>query len=189
MQIRNNTVNPVANSTNFKAIKGIKCYGLYKTNHSHRMNLIKSLHKNKTVMDFCNKYDVNIIFDAYKEASNIICSQISILFKNPTKKGLFSLFNGQKDRITTLGISNAFEQETALKESTSKLIDRISEEEGTLSYFVKEKDNSIQKYIENKNAKKIKKSQEKHRKEIIKQKEQKENIEFKNAVNDIINRK
>ena len=60
MQIYN--ITPSTNQTvpNFKAIKSVKCEGLYKEFPRYGKDLVETFKKNPTAMEFCRKYDVKV---------------------------------------------------------------------------------------------------------------------------------
>jgi flagellum-specific peptidoglycan hydrolase FlgJ len=47
-------------------------------------------------MEFCKKYDVKIIFRAYKDFQESVTSAIHILFDNPAKKKTFGIFKNRR---------------------------------------------------------------------------------------------
>ena len=59
MQVQNNLQIPNT-VPNFKAIKSIKSAGLYKNQPRLVQGLVETFQTNKTAMDFCKKYDVDI---------------------------------------------------------------------------------------------------------------------------------
>ena len=76
-------ISPNQNSTNFKAIKSIKCEGLYKKFPEEGKKLIQTFKENAKVMEFCRKYDVDIVFNASEKNMNCVQSILSIFYKIP----------------------------------------------------------------------------------------------------------
>lgn len=154
MQVHN--ITPAQNVTpNFKAIKSIKCEGLYKKYPTEANKLINAFQNNKIVMDFCKKYDVDIVFYACKQAMERIESSIHIFFQNPIKKRFFGLFEGAKDQICLHSHGSEYNLNESMKKSTEKLVDYISPEvpgkpSGLLESHVMSKRIEIQKVLNKK---------------------------------------
>ena len=81
MQVQNNP--QITSTPNFKAIKSIKSTGLYKKQPRLVQGLVDTFQTNKTAMDFCKKYDVDIVFHACKDIMHSVKSTVAIFFKNP----------------------------------------------------------------------------------------------------------
>lgn len=124
MQIYNNPqVPPVVTSPNFKAIKSVKCVGLYKEFPRYGKDLVDTFKKNPTAMEFCRKYDVDLVFHACKDMMNSVRSTILLIFENPTKSKFLGFLGSRKDRIELSGYGHAYNYDASLKASTNTLID------------------------------------------------------------------
>ncbi len=166
---------------NFKAIRTVKCEGLYKKYPELGKELVETFRANPAAMDFCKKYDVDIIFDACKRAITAVESSIHIVFDNPAKKKFLGIFGSQKDRIHLSNYNDAYEIPKSIKESTEGLKDYISPSipgrtSGLLDAHINYKEEDIQKVLDERKeilAKKLdenkKAEQEKTKQEIDKQ--------------------
>ena len=124
MQIYNNPqVLPVVTSPNFKAIKSVKCEGLYKEFPRYGKDLVDTFKKNPTAMEFCRKYDVDLVFHACKDMMNSVRSTILLIFENPTKSKFLGFLGSKKDKIELSGYGKAYNYDASLKASTNTLID------------------------------------------------------------------
>ena len=100
MQIYNTPQFPNETTPNFKAIKAVKYKGLYKKFPEFKEEIMDTFLKNRTAMDFCNKYDVEIIFNAVEDYSLAgIMNYLHIKFINPKKTKLFGLIKKVTDNI------------------------------------------------------------------------------------------
>ena len=133
-------------------------------------------------MEFCKKYDVNIVFYACKEAMDSVKSSIHLFFENPTKTKFLGIFGNQQDKIEISGYGNRYNLAESLTESTAELkrhiVDEIiGETTGVLNGQIRYKEEEIQKILNDKtpNAKKhyennnetIKKQVQKHEKAVL----------------------
>lgn len=124
MQIYNNPqVLPVVTSPNFKAIKSVKCEGLYKEFPRYGKDLVDTFKKNPTAMEFCRKYDVDLVFHACKDMMNSVRSTILLIFKNPAKSKFLGFLGSRKDKIELSGYGNAYNYGSSLEASTEQLMD------------------------------------------------------------------
>ena len=124
MQIYNNPqVPPVVTSPNFKAIKSVKCEGLYKEFPGYGKDLVDTFKKNPTAMEFCRKYDVDLVFHAYKDMMDSVRSTMLLIFKNPAKSKFLGFLGSKKDKIELSGYGNAYNNDASLKASTEQLKD------------------------------------------------------------------
>ena len=124
MQIYNNPqVPPVVTSPNFKAIKSVKCEGLYKEFPRYGKDLVDTFKKNSTAMEFCRKYDVDIVFHACKDMMDSVRSTMLLIFKNPAKSKFLGFLGSRKDKIELSGYGNAYNFGSSLKASTGQLMD------------------------------------------------------------------
>ena len=112
------------NSTNFKAIKSVRCEGLLKKFPEEGKKLIQTFKENTKAMDFCRKYDVDIVFYAQEKAMNSVDSSINIHYKDPTKgffKRLSDAICGKEDLVRVFGFGNKFNVKDSLLASTREL--------------------------------------------------------------------
>ena len=152
MQIYNNhTPNQI--TPNFKAIKSIECKGLYKKYSHYSKDLYTSLQKNVAAMDFCKKYDVDIVFDAKQKVFgggyDYVISSVQMLFNRPVKKRFLGFWKTQKDEIKIASYYQDFDIKNALENATRKLKNYISESrkdesQRILDRAIKFKEESIQ---------------------------------------------
>ena len=169
------------NSTNFKRIKSIKCEGLYKNNPEYGKKLVDALRQNVYAMDFCKKYNVDIVFFARKTI-NSIESSIHIFYDNPTInkfKKFLKFLSSSEDKVSISGWGNQ------IQESSKELIDRILPEtsntsqtnNGLLSAHLENTDKLIQDVLNKRAEKKalrLKKAEEKANKaDLLKSEEAK----------------
>ena len=120
-------------STNFKAIRSIKCEGLYKKFPEEGKKLIQTFKENAKAMDFCRKYDVDIVFFAQEKAMNCVDSSINIHYKDPTKgffKRLSDAILGKEDLIRVFGFGNKYNIKDSIHESTMELNEMITAQYG-----------------------------------------------------------
>ncbi|MBE7710535.1 MAG: hypothetical protein E7Z92_00180 [Cyanobacteria bacterium SIG31] len=140
-------------SPNFKAIKSVRCEGLYKKFPEQGKILVDTFKNNKTAMEFCKKYDVKLVFHACEEAMHSVKSSILIFLENPTKGWFSRLINGKYDKIDLAGYGNKYEVGKSLEESTKRLVDYMLEStngkpvSGLLNQHLKLKNDEIQKVI------------------------------------------
>lgn len=151
MQVQNNP--QMASATSFKAIKSVKCEGLYKKFPEEGKKLVDAFKNNSKAMDFCKKYDVNVVFYAVKEQFESVASSLHIFFKNPAKKKFLGFLGSQQDKIELSGYGNAYEVKKSLVNSTQHLVDYMLEStpgksvSGLLNQHLKLKEEEIQKVL------------------------------------------
>ena len=160
MQVQNNPQIPNT-VPNFKAIKSVKHQGLYKKHPKLAQNLVDTFKTNKTAMDFCKKYDVDIVFDACKDIMDSVKSSVAIFFKNPAKTKCFGLISNVKDSIIIHGYGNKYNIPESLKEGTKNLELHIIEEgtregsTGILTGNIKYKNTQIDELLGKKHTNKM----------------------------------
>ena len=106
MQINSISNQNNRSNTSFTGIKSIQYRGLYKKAPELSKDLVEAFKQNPKAMDFCKKYDVDIVFYAVKETVDFIKSSIHIFYENPTNskfRKFINMLNGKKDSISTLG--------------------------------------------------------------------------------------
>ena len=121
MQIQNNT----AHRPSFRAIKSIKCTGIYKNEPELAKELIDTFKTNTEAMEFCKKYDVDIIFHAKQDTpADATESTLIINYVDPTKnkiKRFFDTLNGIKNNIKLHAWGTGFLENESLKNATEGL--------------------------------------------------------------------
>ena len=165
MQVQNNPL--MVSTTNFKAIKSVKCEGLYKEFPRYGKDLVDTFKKNPTAMEFCKKYDVDLVFHACKDMMNSVRSTILLIFENPTKSKFLGFLGSKKDKIELSGYGNAYDYDRSLKASTEQLMDYMLDSTegkpvtGLLDSHIKLKEKEIEdillkKELNNKDKQQIK---------------------------------
>ena len=74
-----------------KAIKSIKCKGLYEMYPRQAKGLVECFKDNEVAMNFCRKHDVDIIFNATEESAGILAS-LKMIFTDPRKSKFLGIF-------------------------------------------------------------------------------------------------
>ena len=113
----------------FGRIKRVECQGLYKKFPELGKKLVDAFQQNQNAMDFCKKYDVNIIFQATKDSMNAVRSSVCVFYDNVAKgklKRFIDFLSDEKDNINLSSFANKYNVEAALKESTNSLIEMIT---------------------------------------------------------------
>lgn len=136
MQINNMTSQPNNSSNkynpNFTSIKSIKCEGMYKKYPQFANSLVESFQKNPKAMEFCKKYDVDIVFYAVKQMRDSVQSSVHIFFDNIAKsktRKLFDKLAGKSDdKIVVYAWGNKYSLPHSIEESTANLIEAMSPE-------------------------------------------------------------
>ena len=135
MQINNITSQPNNSSNkynpNFTSIKSIKCKGLYKKYPQFANSLVESFQKNPKAIEFCKKYDVDIVFYAVEQRKHSVQSSVHIFFDNIAKsktRKLFDKLAGKSDDKIELYAWGKYSLPHAIEESTANLIEAMSPE-------------------------------------------------------------
>lgn len=112
------------NQTNFKAIKCVRCEGLYRKNFDLFRDITQALKENLVADYFFKKYDVAIILNADEKATNLVESSLRIIFDNPFKNKFDSMIDASKNIFNqTLVLGHGYSEslEKSLKKSTADL--------------------------------------------------------------------
>lgn len=152
---------------NFTSIKSVRCDGLYKKYPELANDLIEALNKNPKAMEFCKKYDVNIVFYAVKQMQDSVESSLHIFFDNIAKSKFRKMFDklagNSEDKVLIHAWGNNYEISSSIKESTLNLIEAISPERkvadgyrgGLLDAHIENVEKNIEEKLKQKSLKKM----------------------------------
>lgn len=193
MRIQNDpTQIPTTQAPNFKAIKSVRCEGLYKKYPEYGQELVDTFKKNPKAMEFCKKYDVDIVFHAFKRAVSSVESSIHILFKNPAKKSFLGIISNTRDEIALHGFGNQYDEKLSLGQSTANLKDYIAENipgktSGVLDSHIKLKEEEIQEALDKKAAKLAQRQEKAETRNNSKNKMIADSEKLQDSIQDLIN--
>lgn len=183
---------------NFTAIKSVKCQGLYKKYPELANNLVNAFQKNPFAMEFCKKYDVNIVFHAMKQFQDGVESSIHIFFdnvsKSKTRKFFDKLLSNNEDKVVIHAWGNEYSIPRSIEQSTANLVESISPQRkvadgyrgGMLDSHLRLADDNMQKVV-NEKSKKILEKEAKHA--VVKDAKHKlnnANTNLQNSIDDLI---
>ena len=183
---------------NFTAIKSVKWEGLYKKHPELANDLVEAFKQNPKAMEFCKKYDVDIVFYAIKKAENYVESSIHIFFdniaKSKTKRFFSKLFGNHEDKVVLHAWGNGYPISDCMKRSTEELVNMILPESksmgawhgGMLDSHLKSADGEIQKVLNARAQKAQKIEAELAVKKKSEEKLHKANSKLTNSINDLI---
>ena len=112
------------NQTNFKAIKSVRCEGLYRKNFDLFRDITQVLKENPVADYFFKKYDVAIVLNADEKATNLVESSLRIIFDNPFKNKFDSMIDASKNifnQAIVLGHGYSESLEKSIEKSTADL--------------------------------------------------------------------
>ena len=137
MNIHNNMQSNIAPS--FGAIKSIKCTGLYEKRPDLSKELVDTFTSNPVAMDFCKKYDVDIVFNARKDSQNLI-STFYIQYDNPAKSSFSKFVGRSKDKFAMSSYGYNWDIDRFLPEVTEDMKNKIAHNkmgvlDGNLKYI------------------------------------------------------
>lgn len=150
---------------NFTSIKSVRCEGLYKKYPELANNLVDTLKNNPNAMEFCKKYDVDIVFHAMKQFQEGVESSIHIFFdnvaKSKTRKFFDKLSGNNDDKVVLHAWGNKYSIPESIEASTAELAECISPERkvngrylgGMLDAHIKLADDKMQKVLDEKSKK------------------------------------
>lgn len=189
MQVNNNPTISNTSNLNFKAIKSVKCKGLYKKFPQYGKELVDSFKANKKAMNFCKDYDTDIIFHATKDSmDDAIISSIYLSFKNPAKKKFLGIFGSTKDQILLSTWGKSYNNiEDAIKRSTNYLIGYINGTTGVLDSHITQKIQDIQKVLSKNNNETIAKKANYIKKQNAQAKFEKDTLDLNKTIEDLVN--
>lgn len=197
MNIENRPYSGVKSNPNFTSIRSIKCSGLYKKHPEYGQELVDAFKKSPKAMEFCKKYDVDIVFYAAKERMAAVNSEIHVFFDDISRgkfKRFFDAINGKKEDVTIGCFSNEYDVEKSLHKSTRELIDRIlpksagtnKNQNGLFDSHLKYADERVQEALDKK-AQKLEQIQIKtNQKEQARNKQIQARENLNNSINELI---
>lgn len=171
MQVQNitltqNNYSSQRHNPNFTAIKSVKCDGLYKKYPELANELIEALKQNPKAMEFCKKYDVDIIFYAIKQYQNSVESSLHIFFDNISKskatRFFEKVFGNSNDKIVIHSWGSGYSVPRSIEQSTKEMIENMILPErkvgdrhcgGLLNDHIESTEAKIQKVLDEKAAK------------------------------------
>ena len=124
ISMRVNNINQNQQVPNFQAIKSVKCRGLYEKYPELGKELVDTFQKCKEAMDFCKKYDSDIVFYAKKDGIDTVESSIHIFYDNPALsklKKFFKFLNSSEDRVEISAWGNNYDLTKSLQGATESL--------------------------------------------------------------------
>ncbi len=199
MQVDNVSNYKIKRNPQFTSIKSITTSGLYKKFPEYGKELVDAFRKNPEVIQFCKKYDVDIVFDAFKGTS-MIESSMHILYDNLAKSKVRRFFDrlcGNRDKVSLHSWGNSFDVKLSIKKSTSDLVEMILPEgagvqksrNGLLNSHLRSADKSIQDILDERAqkslAQKSKKAEKVHAEDCFVANEKALDDSIKDLMNDI----
>lgn len=200
MQVLNNNFVTQNNKYNqsFTSIKSVRCEGLYRKYPELGGELIDTFKENPKLMEFCKKYDVNIIFNSIKQGINGVQSSVCVFYDNVAKskfRKFLDFFGNSEDKVVIHSWGNEYDLHKSLNEATENLKAAISPEKlhsnrptGLLEAHMKSASDSMEEIL----SKKLKIKQKKidkleHKAEIQKQKLNNKS-KLDSSIEDLINK-
>ena len=105
---------------------------MYKKYPQFANSLVESFQKNPKAIEFCKKYDVDIVFYAVKQMRDSVQSSVHIFFDNIAKsktRKLFDKLAGKSDdKIEVYAWGKKYSLPHSIEESTANLIEAMSPE-------------------------------------------------------------
>lgn len=180
MQVDNVSNYKMNANQNFTSIRSVKTSGLYEKFPEYGKELVDAFQKNPEAMKFCEKYDVDIVFHAFKSGVSQIESSIHIFFDNLAKgkvRRFFDSLTGNRDKVSLHSWETNYDAKESLRDATTELVEMILPEgfgskgrNGMLTSHLKSADTNIQEVLDKKaqglaelNAKKAEKARAKNR--------------------------
>lgn len=191
MQIQNNP--QIQAQSNFRAIKTVKCVGMYKKFPKEGAKLVKAFKESPTAMEFCKKHDVDIVFHACKDMMTAVRSSIHIFFDNPAKSKFLGIFGSKRDEIKLSAWGDQYSLEESIVDSTDALKAYISETPianrpyGLLKPHINYKNKEIEKFLDKKSAKEKNQLERNTAIETNATKLKNDSANLKNNIDDLIN--
>ncbi len=177
----------------FTGLRKVKCLGLYEKYPELGKELVDTFKNNSKVMDFCKKYDVDIIFHAAKNYMNSVQASVNVFYDNITKNKLKKLFSNRDDQIVISGWGNKYDIPGSIKEATASLKAAMSPANaksyfptGLLDAHIELADKKIQKVLDQKKITRQNKSAQKIHKKQSKISEVDAKTKLNNSIKDLI---
>lgn len=186
------------NNPNFTSIKSVKCEGLYKKYPEMANSLVDAFKENPKAMEFCKKYDVDIVFYAVKQMQDSVESSIHVFFDNLSKSKARKFFDkltgNSDDKVVVHAWGNKYSLSQSLEESTINLIDNISPERkvadgfrgGILDSHLASADEKIQTVLNEKSKKALDRAEQALIAKESKNRFEAKRDELKNSIDELI---
>lgn len=186
------------NNPNFTSIKSVKCEGLYKKYPEMANSLVDAFKENPKAMEFCKKYDVDIVFYAVKQMQDSVESSIHVFFDNLSKSKARKFFDkltgNSDDKVVVHAWGNKYSLSQSLEESTINLIDNISPERkvadgfrgGILDSHLASADEKIQTVLNEKSKKALDRAEQALTAKESKNRFEAKRDELKNSIDELI---
>ena len=199
MQITNNYASQNKRyNQSFTSIKSVRCEGLYRKYPELGKELVETFKENPKVMDFCKKYNVDVVFHAVKHGIDGVESSVNVFYENVAKskiKKFFDFFSNSEDKVVIHSWGNEFDLYKSLNEATENLKAAMSPENvrsrrstGLLESHMQTARESMEEIL----SKKAKAVQDKMNKLDSKTQMKKQKLDEKsklnNAIDDLINK-
>ncbi len=193
MQITNNYASQNKRyNQSFTSIKSVRCEGLYRKYPELGKELVETFKENPKVMDFCKKYNVDVVFHAVKHGIDGVESSVNVFYENVAKskiKKFFDFFSNSEDKVVIHSWGNEFDLYKSLNEATENLKAAMSPENvrsrrstGLLESHMQTARESMEEIL----AKKAKAAQDKMDKLDSKTQMKKQKLDEKSKLNDAI---
>ena len=164
MQVDNVSNYKMNSNPNFTSIRSVKTSGMYKWFPEYGKQLADAFQKNPEAMKFCEKYDVDIVFHAFKSGASQVESAIHIIYDNLAKgkaRRFFDSLIGSRDKVSLHSWGTHYDVKESLKASTAELVEMILPEgaglrknkNGMLTSHLKFADRSVQEVLDKKTQK------------------------------------
>lgn len=157
MRVNENRNYCVKNTPTFGAIKSVKCTGLYEEFPDLGKDLVDTFRANPKAMEFCKKYDVDIVFSAIQTSMSSVKTSVELFYDDITKgkfKKFWQSLNSNEDKVTVSSFSGTYNYDipASLRVTTLALKERIAAaglkgSKGDLDSRLKITDEKLQKAI------------------------------------------
>jgi len=184
------------NKPNFTSLRSVKCEGLYRKFPEQARELVDAFKKNPDAMDFCKKYDVDLVFYSSNARSiNLVESSIHLFFDDISRgkfKKIWDKLNGNKEEVHLVSFANEWNIEESMKKTTSKLKDYILPERdgipgtGVLSSHLQLADERIEEKLAKKAEKAAQKQTKIEKKQLEQTKQAQDEQALDNAIKDLM---
>ena len=101
-------INNQTNNTNFRALKNIEFTKKLSKNSKAQEKLLDAIQINSSLQNFCKKFEVNLVFDAFEDGYNRGVSRMAVIYKDlPDKSKTFFETVSASLQIPSLFLSTA----------------------------------------------------------------------------------